>query len=82
MFSHDIDKYTVTESTNYAQDDLHLHVALLETRHLCGSAELYAQLVRLFTTRVLATDSLRTYEGTPVTHVNFCLFACACTPYR
>jgi len=35
---------TVTESTNYAKDDLHLHVALLETRHLCGSAELYAQL--------------------------------------
>jgi len=33
---------TVTESTNYAKDDLHLHVALLETRHLCGSAELYA----------------------------------------
>lgn len=35
---------TVTESTNYAKDDLHLHVALLETRHLCGSAELFAQL--------------------------------------
>lgn len=35
---------TVTESTNYAKDDLHLHVALLETRHLCGSAELYGQL--------------------------------------
>ena len=35
---------TVTESTNYAKDDLHLHVALLETRHLCGSPELYAQL--------------------------------------
>lgn len=35
---------TVTEATNYAKDDLHLHVALLETRHLCGSPELYAQL--------------------------------------
>ena len=35
---------TVTECSNYAKDDLHLHVALLETRHLCGSAELYAQL--------------------------------------
>ena len=35
---------TVTESTNYAKDDLHLHVALLETRHLCGSPELFAQL--------------------------------------
>ncbi len=35
---------TVTESTNYAKDDLHLHVALLETRRLCGSPELYAQL--------------------------------------
>lgn len=35
---------TVTECTNYAKDDLHLHVALLETRHLCGSRELYEQL--------------------------------------
>lgn len=35
---------TVTEASNYAKDDLHHHVALLETRHLCGSAELFAQL--------------------------------------
>ncbi|NBY43140.1 MAG: hypothetical protein EBQ49_07705, partial [Verrucomicrobia bacterium] len=35
---------TVAESTNYAQDDLHLQVALLETRYLCGATEPYNQL--------------------------------------
>ena len=35
---------TVSEATNYAQDDLHLQVALLETRYLCGATEPYNQL--------------------------------------
>jgi [protein-PII] uridylyltransferase len=35
---------TVTEATSYAQDDLHLQVALLETRYLCGATEPYNQL--------------------------------------
>lgn len=35
---------TVSESTNYAQDDLHLQVSLLETRFVCGAAEPYTQL--------------------------------------
>ena len=35
---------TVSEATSYAQDDLHLQVALLETRYLCGATEPYNQL--------------------------------------
>ena len=35
---------TVNESANFAQDDLHLRVALLENRLLCGEAHLLEQL--------------------------------------
>ena len=35
---------TVEEATSFAQDDLHLRVALLETRFLCGHRALYDRL--------------------------------------
>lgn len=39
---------TVAEAADYARNDLHLHVALLETRLLCGERSQFAQLeVRL-----------------------------------
>ncbi|MCE2683968.1 MAG: hypothetical protein LW857_02155 [Verrucomicrobiae bacterium] len=39
---------TVAEAADYARNDLHLHVALLETRLLCGERAQFAQLeVRL-----------------------------------
>jgi [protein-PII] uridylyltransferase len=51
---------TVTEASNYAKDDLHLHVALLETRHLCGSVELYDQL-EVKTAALLAGQAWRPF---------------------
>ena len=51
---------TVTEASNYAKDDLHLHVALLETRHLCGSIELFNQL-ELKTAALLAGQAWRPF---------------------
>jgi len=35
---------TVTEAADYARDDLHLHVALLETRCLCGDRAQFERL--------------------------------------
>ena len=35
---------TVSESASFAKDDLHLQVALLESRYICGATEPYNQL--------------------------------------